>query len=172
MGMGGIWKKDGRSETESGGPKDGRKETDASGNEDQRREREASTDRPGVRVHTGSQGGRGMSEVLHEVAEPLLDDLRLPEHRQAFETCLNIAAAVWNASLLEGRRERRKALGKVKKSIRAPGSRRQLEMMIDRTYHRARNLYPEEERSIVGVELVVEPGGRCRINVASVSTGQ
>lgn len=139
------------------------------GRRNRRSDREAGADRPEVRVRTGPQDGRRMSEVLHEVAEPLFDGLRLPEHQLEFELALNIGAAAWNASLLESRRKRGKALAEVKKSLRPPVSRQQLEMMIDRTYHRAMNLYPEERRSIVGVEVVLGPEGRCHINVASTS---
>ena len=135
-------------------------------------EQEESLDSPEIRVRAGPQGGRGMSEVLSEVAEPILTDLRLSEHEEAFEVGLNIAAAIWNASLLDSPRERRKALAEVKKNLRPPGSRHQLEMIIDRTYHRARRLHPDETRPIVAVDLALGSAGRYRINVASASFGE
>ncbi len=110
-----------------------------------------------------------MSEVLADVAEPLLDRLQLPENEEEYRIGLLLAAAVWNASTFETERQRRQALAEAKKvgDVRVPED---LATLCDRVYERARSRYPDETRAIAAADLVRESRSRYRINVASAGS--
>jgi hypothetical protein len=122
--------------------------------------------RPGVQRER--QPGRPrMSEVLAEVAQPVLDGLELPEHAPEFQLCLVLAAGIWNAAALESETERERAMTEVRRSL---GVLMNAEMheRCDEVYRLSRIRQQTESRVIAGVELVRETETRFRIDVASV----
>jgi hypothetical protein len=115
-------------------------------------------------------GLRKMSEVLVDVAEPLLRGLDLAADPANYEVALLLGAALWNASVpgspLGAAAEKQKVLAEIRKRSPAADSD-EVEHLCGEVMERARDLYPDEVRLIVGVQVDWGSDGRYHINVAS-----
>jgi hypothetical protein len=111
-------------------------------------------------------GEQKMSELLVDIAEPLLRGLSLPKDEPEYRLALSFAAAIWNATTHPTDVERRRALSQlfVLAGEPLPPSARR---MAAEVYKRGRHLYPDDNRVISGVEFIRQKGGRYLLNVAS-----
>jgi hypothetical protein len=126
-----------------------------------------------VAVTRRPPGLRKMSEVLVDVAEPLLRGMDPAADPANYEAALLLGAALWNASVpgspLGSAAEKEKVLAEIRKRSPA-GDAPEVEHLCDQVMERARALYPHEARIIAGVHLSWESDRRCHINVASVGS--
>jgi len=126
-----------------------------------------------VAVTRRPPGLRKMSEVLVDVAEPLLRGMDPAADPSNYEAALLLGAALWNASVpgspLGSAAEKEKLLTELRKRSPAADAP-EVEHLCDQVMKRARSLYPHEERIIRGVHLSWESDRRCHINVASVGS--
>jgi hypothetical protein len=114
-----------------------------------------------------ARGGMKMSEVLVDFAEPLLLGLTLPEDRKAFRGALKVAAVLWNAAIHPPEGGYRRLYARLGETVgSAPNP--ELEKIFDAMIARGRALYPDRDRMITGVDVIVESDGRCSVSVASV----
>jgi len=118
-------------------------------------------------------GLRKMAEVLVDVAEPLVRDLDLAADPANYEAALLLGAALWNASVpgspVGGAAEKQKVLAEIWKRSPAADAA-EVERLCDEVMERARDLYPDEVRIIVGVQVDWGSDGRYHINVASAGS--
>ena len=119
-------------------------------------------------VNVEPPGKRKMSEVLTDVAEPLLWDMELPRDEREYEFALKIAALIWNASTFPTEAERRAALAELTELSGGTTDPR-VERLFAEVFERARTRHPGEGRVIVDVEFVLGPDGRYHTNVASTT---
>lgn len=116
--------------------------------------------------HVDGYGGVKMSKVLLDFAEPLVDDLSLPDDHDAFEAALKIAGLLWNEAARPregGSRELYARLNAAMGGPRDPG----LERLFDWMITRGRLLYPHLDRIITDVHVEVQNDGRGIVRVAS-----
>lgn len=106
-----------------------------------------------------------MSEVLVDIAEPMVEGLTLPREEGAYRTGLMLAAAIWNASRLKNERERAKALAEVKETGATPMPE-ELRTLCESVYERARRYGSGHRKSILDVDVVCG-ANECRVNVVS-----
>lgn len=118
---------------------------------------------------TGGTGGSGhpvkMSELLKDVARPLLDTCTLPGDEDAFRFSLKLAAAVWNAHAVLAPEKRAEALRVVMDETRKVIPPH-VHLPFDEIVARAER-YAGETRTIQHVELRVGPNGEAHITVGS-----
>ena len=95
-----------------------------------------------------------MSAILLDVAEPVLNGLTLPNHRDLFESMLLLGATLWNLSRLPDETQRASGLKDVIDEANGSGVKG-MEPLIRETYQRCRQLYPSDKRLIKHQELVV-----------------
>lgn len=128
---------------------------------------------PVVATRQTSPGLRKMSEVLLDVAEPMLEDPDLPDDPDTFKATLNLVAALWNASRPGvpdgGKAEKQKILDRMRDFALAPVPP-EVERQCDEVMDRARSRYPDEDQLIVGVQVTVGSDDRYYINVATVAS--
>lgn len=118
-------------------------------------------------------GLRKMSEVLVDVSEPLLRGLDAAADPANYHAALLLGAALWNASApgspLGGAAAKLKVLAEIRKRSPAADAP-EIERRCDEVMERARDLYPDEVRIIVNVQVDAGSDGRCHINVASAGS--
>ena len=118
-------------------------------------------------------GLRKMSEVLVDVAEPLLRGMDTDVDPSNYEAALLLGAALWNASVpgspIGGPAERQKVLAEIRKRSSVGGTP-EVEHLCDEVMRRARALYPDEMRMIVDVQVDWGSDSRHVINVASAGS--
>jgi hypothetical protein len=116
-----------------------------------------------------------MSEVLLDVAEPLLRGLDVTTEPDNYHAALLLGAALWNASApgspIGGAMEKQTVMAEIRR--RAPAvDAAEVEHLCDDVMERARALYPDEVRYIVGVQVDRGSDGRYHINVVSGRNSQ
>jgi hypothetical protein len=134
------------------------------GSRSRRRAARART-RPGLPPTVLTVGLRMMSELLTDVAAPLLASLKLPDNEPEIRVAITLAAALWNVSLIRDDALRARSLEDCRR-LSAPVMPAEWDELLDEVVERARRLYPGEDREIIGVEIDVE-GTRCDIRVLS-----
>jgi hypothetical protein len=126
--------------------------------------------RPSVR--RGSDVARGkMSEVVVDIARPWIKrlgpDPPLPAVEFAYQTC----RLVWNVSRLSNAEEDRKDLfNKVAQKVVAlapRGTEMEMQRLVEELYRRALQLYPDDPRIIVNMEVTDFGDGNFHVSVAS-----
>ncbi len=126
-----------------------------------------------VNVTHRPPGSRKMSEVLVDVAEPLLRGMDAHADPANYEAALLLGAALWNVSATDspvgGAAERQMVLTEIRKRSSAAGTP-EVEHLCDEVMRRARALYPDEVRIIVDVQVDWRSDGRHIINVASAGS--
>ena len=115
---------------------------------------------PGVEVRVNPPGCAKISEMLKELAEPLLDDESGIENKRA---ALNAAALAWNYRLSDEPAQR-EMLHQIAGMRDGP----QMLEMFESLVVRACELFPDEDRLILKVE--VEPDRKGGLSVRVVST--
>jgi hypothetical protein len=114
----------------------------------------------------GGYGGIKMSEVLLDFAEPLVSGLLLPEDRDAFVVALKIAGLLWNEAVSPspgGSKELYERLYDAMGGPRDPG----MEKLFDTVIARGRLLYPDLDRLVTSVSVIVGGDGECTVRVIS-----
>jgi hypothetical protein len=137
-----------------------------------RTQRRESGNAPAV-VTRRPPGLRKMSEVLVDVSEPLLRGLDAAADPANYHAALLLGAALWNASApgspVGGVAAKQKVLAGIRKRSPATDAA-EIERLCDEVMERARDLYPDEVRIIVDVQVDPRSDGRCDINVASAGS--
>lgn len=114
-----------------------------------------------------------MSEVLVDVAEPLLRGMEAGADPDKFEAALLLGAALWNVSAPDSpvgsAAEKKKMLAEIRKRSPA-GDSPEVERLCDEVMRWARALYPDESRMIVDLQVDWRRDGRPVINVASAGS--
>jgi hypothetical protein len=108
-----------------------------------------------------------MSEVLVDIAQPLLRNLPDEDDREGYTGALNTAAALWNARLLPGVAGSAQALAELKKVFGEPVPS-EFDALFREVLDRAELLYPGLDRVISRVEVVPNAGGGFTVTVASI----
>ena len=108
-----------------------------------------------------------MSEVLVDVAQPLLKNLSYEDDREGYTGALNTAAALWNSRLLPGVAGSGMVIAELKKVFGQPVPP-EFDALFQEVLDRAELLYPGMDRMISRVEVVPNPGGGYTITVASI----
>jgi hypothetical protein len=115
-------------------------------------------------------GLKKMSEVLVDVAEPLLRGLDLVADPANYEAALLMGAALWNVSApgcpVGSAAQQQKVLAEIRRRSPAADAA-EVDRRCDEVMARARELYPDEVRAIVGVQVSLKTDGRYHIDVAS-----
>lgn len=123
-----------------------------------------------VVVASRPPGLKKMSEVLVDVAEPLLRGLDLAADPANYEDALLMGAALWNVSApgcpVGSAAQQRKVLAEIRRRSPAADAA-EVGRRCEEVMARARELYPDEVRAIVGVQVSLKPDGRYHIDVAS-----
>jgi hypothetical protein len=108
-----------------------------------------------------------MSEVLVDVAYPLIAALRLPEHEAEYRFALNLASVLWSVSRVPDNTERQRLLEEILHPKGGPLEPEAFDALVA-VYERAWERHPREKRVILGVNVYQETGGRYHIDVASI----
>ena len=108
-----------------------------------------------------------MSEVLVDVAYPLIGALRLPEHEADYRFALDLASVLWSVSRMPDAAERQRLLEEILYPEAGPLEPEALDAMIA-VYERSWARYPNEKRMILGVHFCRGTDGRYHIDVASM----
>lgn len=115
-------------------------------------------------------GLKKMSEVLVDVAEPLLRGLDLAADPANYEAALLMGAALWNVSApgcpVGSAAQKEKVLAEIRRRSPAADAA-EVDRRCDEVMARARDLYPDEVRAIVGVQVSLKTDDRFHIDVAS-----
>jgi hypothetical protein len=114
----------------------------------------------------GGYGGIKMSEVLLDVAEPMLRGFSLPEDREPFVAALKIAGLLWNEAVSPRPGGSRELYARVNDAVGGPPDPG-MEKVFDAVIARGRLLYPDLDRIITGVHVSIDDEGRCTVKVLS-----
>lgn len=110
-------------------------------------------------------GGEKMSEVLTDIAMPLLE--QVPDgDDEDYELALKMGAMLWNASRERNQQAREKAITKLVDLANEPDSAG-IEALCRHVVARAQHLYPRLDRIIARVKVDPLPGGRYHVMVFS-----
>jgi hypothetical protein len=121
-----------------------------------------------IELTARSTGGRKMSDVLLQVAAPLLEDLSVPEDLHAYRNAIEFASTVWNVSRLS-RSEHAQALEKVIKIlIEGSGDPAGARNVVNLLYKRAMTMYPDETRLVAAVDVSCQGGSSVYVQAASM----
>lgn len=119
---------------------------------------------------TGARAPDGrplMSEVLVDVAYPLIGSLRLPDHEVEYRFALDLASVLWSVSRVPDDAERQRLLEEILHPKAGPLEPEAFDALVA-VYKRAWERHPREKRMILGVHFYQKPDGRYHIDVASV----
>jgi hypothetical protein len=123
-----------------------------------------------VAVALRPPGLKKMSEVLVDVAEPLLRGLDLAADPANYEAALLLGAALWNVSApgcpVGNAAQKQKVLAEIRRRSPAADAA-EVDRRCDEVMARAGEMYPDEVRAIVGVQVSLKTDGRYHIDVAS-----
>lgn len=112
-------------------------------------------------------GRPSMSDLLVDIAKPLTQTLRLPDHEDEYGFALDLASAIWNLSTLPDPAERQRLLDAILHPAAGPLIPEATDA-INAVYQLSRERYPREERVIMGIHVYPTGGGRYHIDVASL----
>jgi hypothetical protein len=107
-----------------------------------------------------------MSEVLVEIAAPLLRNLPDEDDLVAVEGALDLAAALWNARLIPGMTGHDRIIAEFKEALDEP-PRPEFDSLLREVLGRADLFYRGLDRPISGVRVAPKPGGGYTVTVAS-----
>ncbi len=119
----------------------------------------------------GVAGEEKMSEVLVDVVAPLLRDMSPSSGPDNYQALLLLGAALWNASRPGssfGTEAAKQRIFTEIRSLTPRGDRSEVERLCSGVIERAKLLYPDTARLIVGVEVAVGIDDRLHVNVTSV----
>jgi hypothetical protein len=108
-----------------------------------------------------------MSEVLVDIAMPLLKNLPDENDCEGYTGALNIAAALWNARLASGEAGPDLLVAELKKVFGEPVPP-ELDELFGAVLDRAELFYPGLDRMISRVDVVPKGGGGYTVTVASI----
>ena len=108
-----------------------------------------------------------MSEVLVDVAYPLIGALRLPDHEVDYRFALDLAAVLWSVSRVPDDAERQRLLEEILHPKAGPLEPEAFDALVA-VYRRSRERHPREKRMIVGVQFYQGTDDRYHIDVASI----
>ena len=108
-----------------------------------------------------------MSEVLVDVAYPLIGSLRLPDHEVEYRFALDLASVLWSVSRVPDDAQRQRLLEEILHPKAGPLEPEAFDALVA-VYKRAWERHPREKRMILGVHFYQKPDGRYHIDVASV----
>jgi hypothetical protein len=108
-----------------------------------------------------------MSEVLVDIAMPLLKNLPDENDREGYTGALNTAAALWNARLVPGEAGADLIISGLKKVFGQPVPP-EFDALFRAVLDRAELFYPGLDRMISRVEVVPKGGGGYTVTVASI----
>ena len=108
-----------------------------------------------------------MSEVLVDVAYPLIGALRLPDHEADYSFALDLASVIWSVSRVPDDAERQRLLEEILYPKAGPLEPDALDALIA-VYRRSRDRHPKEKRMMLGVNFYQGTDGRYHIDVASM----
>lgn len=108
-----------------------------------------------------------MSEVLVDVAYPLIGALRLPDHEADYRFALDLASVLWSVSRVPDDAERQRLLDEILHPKAGPLEPEAFDALIA-VYRRSRDRHPKEKRMILGVHFYQGTDGRYHIDVASM----
>jgi hypothetical protein len=108
-----------------------------------------------------------MSDVLVDVAYPLIGALRLPDHEADYRFALDLAAVLWSVSRVPDDAERQRLLEEILHPKAGPLEPEAFDALIA-VYKRAWERYPREKRMILGVQFYQGTDGQYHIDVASI----
>ena len=108
-----------------------------------------------------------MSEVLVDVALPLLRELADTDDPETYAITMKLAAALWNATGVPGEGARAKALTELKTAF-GESAPPELDGLFRQVMQRADRLYPGLDRMIAKVETVPLSDGQLTVRVASL----
>ena len=114
----------------------------------------------------GAASGEKMSEILTDVALPLLQEVPDGDDK-GYEIALRMAALMWNASRVQDEQVRKKAITELVNLAGAPDSAG-IEALCRDVIDRAARRYPRVQRMIGGVEVVPLSQGRYTVRVSSM----
>jgi len=116
-------------------------------------------DDPGLAVRINPPGCRKLSEMLKELAEPLLHDVSGAEETRAM---LTVAALAWNYRLSDEQTQRETI-----EQIAGMRDGSQMLEMFELLVARACELFPDEDRLILKVEVDADSKGDLSVRVVS-----
>lgn len=125
--------------------------------------------RKATRAHRTTQrpGMLKMSEVLKDIAQPLLDELEDDADDDEYELAFNLAATLWNAAIEPDAASREKAIDLLKAAIEVEEIG-EIDDLLHEVVERARTRYPGVHRRIAEVEVTPFPdGGGYNLHVMS-----
>jgi hypothetical protein len=108
-----------------------------------------------------------MSEVLVDIAMPLLKSLPDENDREGYAGALNTAAALWNARLVPGEVGTDLVIAELKKVFGQSVSP-EFDALFRAVLDRAELFYPGLDRMISRVEVVPKGGGGYTVTVSSL----
>jgi hypothetical protein len=108
---------------------------------------------------TQSPGMLKMSEVLKDIAQPLLDELEHDADDDEYEMAFNLAAALWNAAIEPDAASREEAITTLKAAIDVEEVG-EIDDLFHEVVERARTRYPGVRRRIAELEVTPLPDGR------------
>jgi hypothetical protein len=108
-----------------------------------------------------------MSEVLVDVAYPLIGTLRLPDHEADYRFALDLASVIWSVSRVPDAAARQRLLEKILHPKAGPLEPEAFDALVA-VYRRSRDRYPNEKRMILGVHFYQGTDGRYHTEVASM----
>jgi len=108
-----------------------------------------------------------MSEVLTDVALPLLRDLPADASDDDYEMTYKLVAALWNASRVQNEEVRATALAELTRMAEDAREAAAFDALFRQVIERAERLYPRLDRLVERVEVESFPDGRYTVRVLS-----
>ena len=120
-------------------------------------------------AETPDGAAKKMSQILLDIAEPLVETMSLPADFAPYRISLNVACAVWNASRLPAADGRREALDLIVNTLvdQMGCPQEEAQRVTGEVYLLARQRYAEERRLIESVHVEMVGEDRVRIDVKS-----